>query len=212
MRDAIVEGSACMIALFLPLRAAPFVGSFPGVPHLAVELAYVSVTLWALAVDTDPVRLWADCGPGWFLVTLAWIDSRHLRLPDLITISLSLLGLTVASIEVPEDVTANAIGTLIGYLGFRTLDCAYRTLRGCDGLAPSDAKLLAAAGSRLRWIALPHIILLAAILGIVIALAGEMWRGRLDAAAMIPFGPCLAISIWIVRLYGPTGERLIWYE
>ena len=259
-----MEGIAWVIALFLPLLAAPFVGSLLGVliarlpvglpvamarsrcetchrtlgpldlvplfsyvalrgrcrtcrapiggQHLAIELASLGVALWALTVDTQPVRLWIDCGLGWTLLTLAWIDWRHLRLPDMLTLPLLLAGLAVTWLEAPEDATDHAIGALAGYLGFRLLAWAYRTIRGRDGLGLGDAKLLAAAGAWLGWMALPHVIVIAAVCGIVVALAAAVRRGRLDGAAMIPFGPCLAFSIWIIRLYDPTGQWASWYE
>ena len=53
-----------------------------GGQHLAIELAALGVALSALTAGTEPVRLWIDCGLGWTLLTLAWIDWRHLRLPD----------------------------------------------------------------------------------------------------------------------------------
>lgn len=253
-----------MIALLLPVLAAPFVGSFLGVliarlpvgqpvamarsrcetcrrtlgpldlvplfsyvalrgrcrtcrapiggQHLAIELAALGVALWALTAGTEPVRLWIDCGLGWTLLTLAWIDWRHLRLPDTLTLPLLLAGLAVTWLEAPEDVTDHAIGALAGYLGFRLLAWTYRTLRGRDGLGLGDAKLLAAGGAWLGWMALPHVIVIAAVCGIVVALAVTARRGRLDGAAMIPFGPCLAFSIWVMWLYAPTCQWASWQE
>jgi leader peptidase (prepilin peptidase)/N-methyltransferase len=252
-----------LIALFLPVLAAPFVGSLLGVliarlpaglpvamarsrcetchrtlgpldlvpllsymalrghcrtcrapiggQHLAVELAALGVALWALTIDADPVRLWIDCGLGWMLLALAWIDWRHLRLPDVLTLPLLLLGLAVTWLEAPEDATDHAIGALVGYLGFRTLAWAYRSVRGRDGLGLGDAKLLAAAGAWLGWMQLPYVILVAAICGIAVALTAAVRCGRLNGAAMIPFGPCLAFSIWVIRLYDPNGEWASWY-
>jgi leader peptidase (prepilin peptidase)/N-methyltransferase len=259
-----MEGIAWVIALLLPLLAAPFVGSLLGVliarlpvglpvamarsrcetcertlgpldlvpllsyvalrgrcrtcrapiggQHLAIELASLGVALWTLTADTQPVRLWIDCGLGWTLLTLAWIDWRHLRLPDTLTLPLLLAGLAITWLEAPQDVTDHAIGALVGYLGFRLLAWAYRTLRGRDGLGQGDAKLLAAGGAWLGWMALPHVIVIGAVCGIVVALAVAARRGRLDGAAMIPFGPCLAFSIWVIRLYDPTCQWPSWYE
>jgi leader peptidase (prepilin peptidase) / N-methyltransferase len=173
-----------------------------GRQHLAVELAAIGVALWAMTVDAQPAVLWIDCGLGWMLLTLAWIDWRHLRLPDVLTLPLLLAGLAVTWLVAPEDVTDHALGALLGYLGFRVLAWAYKAIRGRDGLGLGDAKLLAASGAWLGWMALPHVILLAAVCGIAVAMITAWWRGRLDGAATIPFGPCLSLAIWIVRLYG----------
>src|ERR1700753_906505 len=45
-----------------------------GLSHPAVELAAIAVAVWAAWVDRDPGWLWVDCGLGWTLLTLAWID------------------------------------------------------------------------------------------------------------------------------------------
>jgi leader peptidase (prepilin peptidase) / N-methyltransferase len=182
-----------------------------GGQHLAIELAALGVALWALTVDADATRLWIDCGLGWTFLALAWIDWRHLRLPDVLTLPLLLAGLAVTWLEAPEDLTDHTIGALAGYLGFRMLALAYKLIRGRDGLGQGDAKLLGAAGAWLGWIALPHVILIAACCGIVVALAVAVRRGGLDGAAMIPFGPSLCLSIWILRLYDPNNEWVSWY-
>jgi leader peptidase (prepilin peptidase)/N-methyltransferase len=174
-----------------------------GRQHLGVELAAIAVVLWAKTVDVEPAPLWIDCGLGWSLLTLAWIDWRHLRLPDVLTLPLLLAGLAVTWVMAPEDMTDHAVGAMLGYLSFRALAWVYKATRGRDGLGLGDAKLLAVAGAWLGGMALPHVILFAAICGIVVAVI-TAWRiGRLDGAVTIPFGPCLALSIWIVRLYGP---------
>jgi leader peptidase (prepilin peptidase)/N-methyltransferase len=173
-----------------------------GRQHLAVELAAIAVALWAMTVDAQPAPLWIDCGLGWSLLTLAWIDWRHFRLPDVLTLPLLLTGLAVTWLVAPEAMTDHALGALLGYLGFRVLAWAYKATRGRDGLGLGDAKLLAVAGAWLGWMALPDVILLAAICGIGVAMITAWRLGRLDGAVAIPFGPCLALAIWIVRLYG----------
>lgn len=182
-----------------------------GGQHLAIEFAALGVALWALTVDAEPVGLWIDCGLGWTLLTLAWIDWRHFRLPDVLTLPLLSAGLAVTWLEAPYDLTDHAIGAAAGYLGFRVLAWAYRAIRGRDGLGQGDAKLLGAAGAWLGWMALPHVILIAASCGIVVALATAVRRGRLDGAARIPFGPCLCAAIWILRLYDSSNDWGSWY-
>jgi leader peptidase (prepilin peptidase)/N-methyltransferase len=173
-----------------------------GTQHLAVELAAFGITLWAMTIDTDPTSLWIDSGLGWTLLALAWIDWQHFRLPDALTLPLLLAGLAATWFEAPEDITDHALGAVLGYLGFRALAWAYRAMRGRDGLGLGDAKLLAVAGAWLGWMALPHVILVAAVFGIGVALATAWRRGQLNASMAIPFGPCLALALWIVRLYG----------
>ncbi len=69
----------------------------------------------------------------------------------------------------------------------------YRQLRGRDGLGLGDAKLLAAAGAWLGVESLPWLLLIAALLGLAMALVRA---GPLRAETAVPFGPPLALSFW----------------
>jgi leader peptidase (prepilin peptidase)/N-methyltransferase len=78
----------------------------------------------------------------------------------------------------------------------------YRLIRGREGLGGGDAKLLSVAGAWVGWAALPDVVLLAAVLGLGLVAIMHI-RGRtMDRLAIIPFGPCLALALWIVYLYG----------
>jgi len=175
-----------------------------------VELAALGVVVWAGTLDTE-AALWLDCLLGWGLLTLAWIDAEHLLLPDILTLPLILFGLGAAwYLRWPPLVDA-AAGAAVGYLSFRLLALAYRWLRGRDGLGAGDAKLLAAGGAWLGWQALGDVVLGAALAGILWFIAtrrpgtDEPRSDEPPAAgpAELPFGPALAVAIWIVRLYGP---------
>lgn len=169
--------------------------------HLAVELAAIAVAACAAIATADTSRLWVACGFGWTLLALAWIDAEHLVLPDAMTLPLLVAGLCVTWWLTPYALAAHTLGAIVGYAGFRAIALAYRALRGQDGLGGGDAKLLAAAGAWVGIVALPRLVLAAALLGIVIVLAGRRghWRGH--AAAAVPFGPALALAAFITYLY-----------
>ena len=59
--------------------------------HLWIELAALLVAVWAATLD-EGLRLWADCVLGWTLLAAAWIDARHMILPDVLTLPLVLAG------------------------------------------------------------------------------------------------------------------------
>lgn len=172
--------------------------------HWQVELAAVSVAGWAVSVDAAP-RAWLDCGLGWTLLALAWIDWKVLRLPDALTLPLVPAGLGAALWLQPTEVMDHAVAAALGYGAFRLLALAYRWLRGRDGLGEGDAKLMAALGAwdgleRLSWVLLGG-----ACGGLLLAL---WWRGRgqaVEAGTAIPFGPCLALAGWVVWMHtGPV--------
>ncbi len=173
--------------------------------HLNLEMAAVAVALWAwYAFDpgfADPVRLWFDCVLGWGLLALAVIDWRHYILPDAVTLPLVLLGLVDGWMA--GTGSDQAAGAVAGFVLLAGIAWVYKRLRGRDGLGDGDSRLLAAGGAWVGLAALPQVIVLAAVGGIV---GGAMMLGGSDQKMMttrIPFGPFLAAGIWIVRLYGP---------
>jgi leader peptidase (prepilin peptidase) / N-methyltransferase len=170
--------------------------------HLAIELAALGIAAWAATVEADPAWLWADCALGWTLLALGWIDWTHLRLPDVLTLPLVLGGLGVAAWLDPAATTDHALAAAIGYTVFRLVALGYRALRGRDGLGAGDAKLLAASGAWVGVAGLSPVVLCAALAGLAVALLRAGRTGRLRATTMVPFGTCLAIGTWLVRLYG----------
>lgn len=190
------------IASFLALRGrCRHCGS--GIPayHLVVEIAALLVAGWAVAVDYDDTIVWADCTLGWTLLALAWVDWRHMRLPDVLTLPLIVAGLCVTALWRPEELTWHAVGAIAGYSTFRLIALGYRWWRGIDGLGEGDAKLMAAAGAWLGLAALPYVALGAASSGIVLILATGLAGRQVSARTAIPFGPALSASIWICWLY-----------
>jgi len=172
---------------------------------LPIAAAAALVPLWAAAVDREWARLVLDCAFGWSLVALAWIDWQRMRLPDLLTLPLLGLGLAAALLEAPGALLSSVVGALAGYAALRVIDGGYRRLRGREGLGRGDAKLLAAGGAWLGWEALPWVVLFAALLGLAFALAHRAPGAALTRETIVPFGPALALAIWIVRLHGFPG-------
>ncbi len=192
------------VASYLALRgrcrrcAAP-IGAF----HPAIELAALAVAVWAATVDGgSPGLLWADCGLGWTLLALAWIDWEWMRLPDVLTLPLLAAGLGVAALFDPGDLLGHTAGAALGYVGLRAIAAGYRAWRRRDGLGAGDAKLLGAAGAWVGWQALPQVLLLAAVTGLLLAGAQHLRGRRVDRNTKLPFGPPLALALWIVWLYG----------
>jgi leader peptidase (prepilin peptidase)/N-methyltransferase len=201
-RDLVPLGSYVALRGRCRACAAPIAGFHPAVELAALGIACIA----ALAAPDDPARLWIGCGLGWALLALAWIDWEHLRLPDAITLPLVPAGLAATLWLAPEALAAHAAGAALGYGAFRGFAWAYRRLRGREGLGRGDAKLLAVAGAWLGWEALPTVVLIAALVGLGVAGAVALRRGGLDRGARLPFGPCLALAVWLcwwLRAGGP---------
>ena len=137
------------------------------------------------------------------LIYLAYIDWRTLRLPNVITLPLIVFGITfnwVSDLRLSTPSSA-LLGVLLGYASLWALNAGYRRLQNRNGIGMGDAKLLAALGACLGWGALPSILLIASITGLV---GGSIWlksRGH-QLQQAFPFGPFLAIA-GIIELLWP---------
>ena len=69
--------------------------------HLAIELAALAVAVAAMWAGG---AVWVNAALGWALLTAAWIDAETLRLPDIITLPLTLVGLLVCWLEQPQAI------------------------------------------------------------------------------------------------------------
>jgi leader peptidase (prepilin peptidase)/N-methyltransferase len=166
-----------------------------------VELAALAVAVIGIAVDGSE-RAWLDCLLGWWLLALGWIDLRHLRLPDILTLPLLVTGLIAAATFDPEALADRSAAAALGYLALRAIAAAYWWLRRRDGLGQGDAKLFAAAGAWLGIAALPQVILLAALAALIAAGGLSISGTQLRTHTALPFGPFLALASWSIWLFG----------
>ncbi len=173
--------------------------------HLLIELAAVLPPLAVMALIPDaPVAL-ALFGSalGWVLLALSAIDWRHWRLPDALTLPLLVLALGWTAWWEPDALADHALAAASGWLGIAVLAAAYRRVRGRPGLGLGDAKLLGAGGAAIGLEGLGPCLLLAALLGIALALARH--GRRAGRASAVPFGPALALAIFASWLLEQRG-------
>jgi leader peptidase (prepilin peptidase)/N-methyltransferase len=169
----------------------------------AVELSALAVAIWAIAVLPDPLLIWMSCLLGWALLGASIADARELVLPDIFVLPLIPAGVILHAWIGGDWISDQLLGAVAGFAFFGAVAIAYRALRGREGLGLGDAKLLAAAGAWVGWAGLPSVIFLAAMFGLLTAIAFRIAGRRIDRATELPFGPCLAMAFWLVWLYGP---------
>ncbi len=155
------------------------------------------------------ILLWGSLLGG-LLLGLSYIDLKHYRLPDKLTFALALAGLVQAyCLGLPLQ--HHLMGAVVGYLAFVAIEKGFLKLRGYHGLGRGDAKLLAGGGAWCGWFGLPYIVLMASLAGLSLLLAGIL-TGRIKkqhaAQQAIPFGPFLAIAIFIV--WAALTARPLW--
>lgn len=151
---------------------------------------------------------WALVGWCWFaaiLLAAAFIDWETLLLPDVLTLGLLWLGLSVSALGAtvpPVDAIAGAVG---GYLLLWSVATGYRLLRGQEGMGQGDFKLLAALGAWLGWSGVLPVVVLASLSAAVVGMALKR-RGALREGRLVPFGPFLAGSALVMVCWqGPVA-------
>lgn len=132
---------------------------------------------------------------GVWLVAIAVIDLKSLRIPDALTLPMVASGLSLAWLSGYSDFADRLIGAGAGYLTMAGFGQAYFRLRGREGLGLGDAKLFAAAGAWLGWQALPFVLLIASVGGLC-----WVWITRHEGE--LAFGPWLALGFWLCLTVG----------
>ena len=165
---------------------------------LAEALGGAAGLVCALVLMPDIPATLALLGFLLLLLAAALIDDRTGYLPDALTLPAVWLALLAAALGVGGTGAAGAIlGAAAGYGALRGIADAYAALRGREGLGRGDAKLLAAGGAWLGPLALPLVLLLAAVAGLAAVL---LRRSPVTAATELRFGPYLAASIALASL------------
>lgn len=123
------------------------------------------------------------------LVWICVVDVRSYRIPDTASLGLVALGLALSPVSAVAPPIPAMIGAVTGYGLFALTGWIYFRRTGVEGLGLGDAKLLAAAGAWLGWVALPGVISVAAIGGLTFAVLTRRRR--------LAFGPWLAGAFWV---------------
>ena len=141
------------------------------------------------------------------LVAAAFIDLDTTLLPDDLTLPLVALGLLAAWLGwTPLRLHDAALGTLFGYGALWAVALLYKRLRGVQGMAEGDFKLLAGLGALLGWQALPSIIMLSSAVGAAVGIYLIVAKGH-GRQVPIPFGPYLAGGGVAALFFGPQLAR-----
>ncbi|MDE0224511.1 MAG: A24 family peptidase [Gammaproteobacteria bacterium] len=134
------------------------------------------------------------------LIALAFIDMQTQLLPDEITIPLLWCGVLTALATGHVSPADSIAGAAVGYLALWMVYWGFKLVTGREGMGHGDFKLLAALGAWLGWQALPSVVLMASLAGLVYAgvaiLARSMRRDQ-----PIPFGPFLALAGWVTLMF-----------
>jgi prepilin signal peptidase PulO-like enzyme (type II secretory pathway) len=139
------------------------------------------------------------------LAILSWIDIKTFRLPDIGNLLLALIGVAQAYM-LTGSVVMSLIGIAIGYGALVALEITFKKIRGKDGIGRGDAKLLAVGGAWCGAMALPFIVLVASLTGLLAVISTKITKKASDTGQKwIPFGPFLALGIFCVWIWQQAG-------
>lgn len=174
---------------------------FPVRPRLAIVGAGIAVGIFSLLVRPGPDGL-AGAIFGWVLLALLVLDVEHFWLPDRLTYPLVAIGLVVG-IWLPPAFADRVIGCVAGFASLAGIAYGYRAITGRIGLGGGDPRLFAGIGAWLGWVALPFVLLMAAVLGLVLVAFDRLSGRQIHRHSRIPLGALLAAAAWIFWLVNP---------
>lgn len=175
------------------------------VPFYSGAVGIFVATGWLAFMSAQPLLVSGIFYLNLFALTL--YDLRYFRLPNLLTATLVIVGAVFVWLEPQYPFVDHVIGAAAGLLLFPTLNWFYRRFRGREGIGLGDAKLLAGLGLWLSWQALPPLLLIASVSGLVFALVKyllETKNSKSDPLSQpLPFGAFLCLAGWLVWLFSP---------
>ena len=87
---------------------------------------------------------------------------------------------------------------------------SYEWLRKKEGMGMGDVKLLAMIGAWMGYMALPYIILISSLTGIIVG-GGSLLLTRRDLGQRIPFGPFLVLGT-LMTLFFELELKTLWFS
>lgn len=168
----------------------PISAQYPMVEFLTGILGLVIATKYGVSYQTL-----ALLALTYALITLTFIDFKHHLLPDRIVYPLAVLGLCANSFHLFVPANTAIWGLAIGFLLLWSVLYVFKKLTGKDGMGYGDLKLLACLGAWFGFLAIPNILFIASILGVIVGLWLRYKHGQSMPYA---FGPYLAAGGWIV--------------
>ena len=137
----------------------------------------------------------------WYLIAIALIDFDTLVIPDQFSLSLMWLGLFISLWHVFVEPSSAIKGALLGYLLLWSIFQLFKLITGKEGMGYGAFKLLAAAGA---WFGIKGVLVTVIISAFAGSILGIMYLhlSKNSKDKPLPFGPYLAVGIWITMVYG----------
>lgn len=150
-------------------------------------------------------------------IVLIYIDAEIQILPDVIDLpgiaigvigGVLAIGASLPSLTLAESWIDSVAGAALGAGIIIVITAAYWLLRRIEGMGQGDIKMMAMIGALLGWRAVPAVLLLASVIGAIVAVPFAL-RSDKGMQLALPFGVFLGLATLVVLFFGPTLST--WY-
>ena len=173
----------------------------------AVELISTIVCTYTLMVCGISITSIMLCFLWLSLIALAFIDFKHLLLPDAITIPLILIGLTLNVFDGLTSFGNSVAGALLGYLLLFSIAVSFGLIIKKKTMGNGDFKLFAAVGAWFGLTSLPVIMLLSSLCSIII----YFLLPNDQKIKYVPYGTAIAIATFTFWIFQTPINNFIFY-
>ncbi len=143
------------------------------------------------------------------LLAASVIDSYHRIIPDQISLGGIMAGVLISLVpKVGLGFRDSILGAAAGFLVIFILIEGYYLITGREGMGLGDAKLLGMIGAFLGWRALPGLVFMGSVAGLLVA-AYMIWARGKGRFYRIPFGPFLSAGAVAWVFLGYMIERQV---
>lgn len=181
--------------------------------YLYIELLATGLAVLAVVLTTDVPQLLATTVFLWLLLCLLFTDARWFRLPNVLTIGLFIVGLVRTSFDPFLTLFDGLVGAFIGATAFWLIRTIYKVVRKREGLGLGDVKLMGGIGAGLGSMALPSVVLIAALVGLAVEIArASFLKTKLYTQRRVPFGAYLCgatILVWYFSIVFPEVSNYL---
>ena len=141
---------------------------------------------------------------AFFFSLMSVIDIKHQILPDILTLT----GTVIALFMSPIGSLNALIGAATGLCVFGGIAFAYYKLKNTHGLGGGDIKLLTMIGALVGITGVPLVLLIASITALIAIIIRQIIQ-KVKTTEPIPFGPFLCLGSWIILHHQNTAWNLI---
>lgn len=175
--------------------------------YVLVELAACAIAICASLASPGWPGV-AGAVLGWQLLLIAILDAEHFWLPDELNALLVITGLAATALVSPVSLIDHLVAAVFGFLVLTLFAAAYRRIRGIDGLGSGDPRMVAGIGAWVGWQALPPVLLVASLAGLVMVLLARLAGRDIRLGTPLPFGTFLAAATFVIWLFGGSPTAL----